>query len=75
MNDFIKQDYRDVVMRLKNMGFTNIKTVAIKDLITGWLTKDGSVESVSVAGKTDFQVGDKFMPDAEIVINYHTFNK
>ena len=75
VNDFIKQDYRDVVMRLKNMGFTNIKTVAIKDLITGWLTKDGSVESVSVAGKTDFQVGDKFMPDAEIVINYHTFNK
>ena len=66
-------DYRDVVLQLQNMGFTNIEKVEIPDLITGWITKEFSVEHVSISGLTNFKAGDKFMPDTPIIISYHTF--
>lgn len=66
-------NYNDVVSKFENAGFTNIKTEAIDDLITGWLTKDGDVEEVLVGGDVDY-LSDKWMPvDTEVVIRYHTF--
>lgn len=69
------EDYSDVVTSLRSVGFTNVTTATIDDLIVGWLTKDGEVEKVSVNGTTDFQANSKFPTDAEIVITYHTFPK
>ncbi len=71
--DFKGDDYQDVKTRLQDAGFTSIETTAIPDLITGWLTKDGEVEEVSVNGETDFGAGSEFSKDATIVIRYHTF--
>jgi len=71
--DFKFSNYEDVVMQLQTAGFTNIKTVALKDIILGWLTKDGEVERVSVNGETEFKKGAKFDADAKIVVTYHTF--
>ncbi|MDD6060070.1 MAG: DUF4839 domain-containing protein [Ruminococcus sp.] len=67
------EDYEDIVEKFRDAGFVNIKTVKIEDLITGWLTSDGEVEEVAINNSTDFEEGDFFIPEAEIIINYHTF--
>lgn len=65
--------YSDVVNEFKDQGFTNIKTEVLDDLVTGWLVKDGEVESVSVDGSEGYSA-DKWYPnDVEVVVTYHTF--
>ncbi len=71
--DLKGEDYKDVMTLLQVSGFTNIKTEVLDDLITGWLTKDGEVEKVSINGDTDFSTKSKYSYDAKIVITYHTF--
>lgn len=62
-----------ILIELTNSGFTNVKTIPIEDLITGWLTKDGEIESISIDGDTDFISGRKYDPGVEVEIQYHTF--
>ena len=71
--DFRRKDYNVVINDLKDAGFTNISIVEIKDLKTGILVKNGSVESISVDGSKDFEKGDVFPKDSKIRIDYHTF--
>lgn len=66
-------DYEDVVLQFETSGFTNIICEPQGDLITGWLTSDGSVESVSINGDTHFLKGDWYPADAKVVIRYHSF--
>ncbi len=66
-------NYQEVVTQLKDAGFTNIETEVLSDLVTGWTTKDGEVEKVSVDGDDLFSTDDKFPIDANIVVTYHTF--
>ena len=73
--ELVGQNYLSVVEELKKKGFTNIKTVAIKDLITGWLTDNGEVEEVTIEGKTDFTHKSYYPSDVEIIVSYHTFKK
>lgn len=67
------QNYESVVQQFKDAGFTNIKTTKLEDLITGWLTEDGSVEKVTIDGKEDFESGEVYSKDIPIDITYHTF--
>jgi hypothetical protein len=67
------RDYQDVVNDFKEEGFNNIKTEKLEDLITGWITKDGEVESVSVDGDKDYSPDVWYSNDVEVVITYHTF--
>ena len=53
----------------------NIKRDVLKDLIKGWIVKDGSVEKVTIDGKAAFKRNEKFRINAPIVIQYHTFKK
>jgi uncharacterized lipoprotein YehR (DUF1307 family) len=66
-------DYHEVINVFKEQGFKNIKTKKLEDLITGWITKDGEVESVSVDGNTDYSADDWYPNNVEVVITYHTF--
>lgn len=67
------RDYQEVYKQFEKKGFTNIQFEVLDDLVTGWLTKDGEVESVSVDGDTDYS-SDKWYPaDVEVIITYHTF--
>lgn len=65
--------YETVVKELQNAGFTNIRTEAIYDLIIGFFTSDGDVESVSIAGNSSFSQGQQFEQTAEVIITYHTW--
>jgi hypothetical protein len=58
---------------LKNAGFVNITTNPEYDLITGWINKEYSVESISINGDANFSENESFRPDAEIVILFHRF--
>lgn len=65
--------YQEVVNDFKEKGFKNIKTEKLEDLITGWLTKDGEVESVTVEGNKDYSPDVWYSNAVEVVITYHTF--
>lgn len=68
-------NYKEVVSKFENAGFTNIKTEAIEDLVTGWLTKDGDVEEVLVGGDVNYS-SDRWLPaDTEVIVKYHAFPK
>jgi len=63
----------DVIKDFEDHGFKNIVLEKEEDLITGWLTKDGEVESVSVDADKDY-LPDKWYPEqVEVIITYHTF--
>ncbi len=70
-----EKNYEDLNKMLENAGFVNITLKPEYDLITGWITKDGSVESVTINGDDSFSTLDSYRPDAEIIIVYHTFKK
>ena len=42
--------YEEVAAAFETAGFSNIEYEIIDDLITGWLTKDGEVERVTLDG-------------------------
>jgi len=66
-------DFKTVEESFIANGFTNIKLERIEDLITGWLTKDGEVEEVSVGGDIGYLSGSWVSADTEVIIRYHTF--
>lgn len=68
-----KENYKDVVTKFEKSGFTNIEVQKLEDLITGWITKDGSVESVSIDGDTNYDSSKRYSRDSKILIVYHTF--
>ncbi|WP_161568092.1 DUF4839 domain-containing protein [Exiguobacterium sp. SH0S1] len=69
------RNYKEVVDEFEANGFTNVKTEKLEDLITGWITEDGEVEEVSVAGDVEY-APDEWMPEGtEVVITYHTFKE
>ena len=69
------RDYQDVKAAFEEKGFTNIKLVELDDLVTGWLTKEGEVESVSVDGDVDYGADVWYSNDVEVIITYHVFPK
>jgi hypothetical protein len=71
--DYVGQNVENVREELSAYGFVNIALLEKKDLIKGWLTKVGTVEEVSINGKTNFKKKTKFRPDDRVVIVYHTF--
>lgn len=66
------EHFEDTVSKLLSEGFTNVSTEAIPDLITGWLTKEGSVELVTL-NDAAFEEGDIAHKDDKIVVKYHAF--
>lgn len=67
------RNYVDVIDDFEKKGFINITTEVLDDLITGWLTKDGEVESVSVDGDKNYSADHWYPADVEVIITYHTF--
>ena len=65
--------YEEVIADFEYHGFLNIKTVAIEDLVVGWFTEDGEVESVTINGADDYKENEWYPSDAEVLIEYHTF--
>lgn len=70
-----KLNYVDVGDKLQELGFTEIYERPIRDLVTGWITKDGSVEKVTIGNVYPFKKNSVFAYDTKITIEYHKFKK
>lgn len=68
-------NYQDVMKIFMDAGFENIALEVEYDIITGWMTDDGEVKSVTVNGDNKFSVGNEYRADAEVIITYHTYRK
>ena len=64
------KDYKEVEASFKKAGFTNIKTKILYDIIFG-ITQEGEVEEVTINGDDDFNRGDIYAKNADVVITYH----
>ena len=72
-NDLEGENFELVISDLKNAGFSDITTKTQADLVIGIITKEGTVESVSINGDSAFDEDDIFPEDSKIVVIYHTF--
>lgn len=68
-------NYLDVIDEFEKAGFINVTTDVKYDIVTGWMTDDGEVKSVSINGDKKFDADDEYRLDAEVVITYHTWKK
>lgn len=68
---YIDKPYETVVDDLKAAGFTNIATAELRDLKDYEDDDVGEVATVSIGGRTDFNAGEIFEKDTEIVVTYH----
>lgn len=66
------ENYLLVVQEMQAMGFTNITIITKKDLITGLITKPGTVSRISIGGNPDFVKNDIFAKDSAVIIEYHS---
>ena len=71
ISDFESKNYASVEAMFTSAGFTNIKCVPLNDLTIGLLKKPGTVESITINGKSVTSGGKKYSPDAAVVIAYH----
>lgn len=44
-------NYEDVISSFEDAGFVNIKTEVEYDIVTGWISEDGEVKSVTIDGE------------------------
>lgn len=72
-DDYCGQNYEEVEEELQAYGFKNIALLQKKDLLNGWMVKDGTVKEISISGKANFKKGQRFSSMARVVITYHTF--
>ena len=72
VNDYIGENYLDAYNHIIGLGFSNVTLVPEKDLINGWLTKDGTVEDIVIGGISEFKRKTQFSPDTPVMITYHT---
>ena len=70
-----KKNYAEICSQLRALGFINIVACAIRDLTTGWLIKDGSIEKVIIGDNSAFKKGAIYPYDVKILVKYHTFKK
>lgn len=68
-------NYLDVIDEFENAGFVNVTTVVEYDIVTGWLTDDGEVKSVTINGDKKFDSYNEYRLDAEVVVTYRTLKK
>ncbi len=74
IDDFESKNYEAIEAILISAGFTNIKSIALKDLTVGIFDKPNTVESITINGKEIEEGGGKYPSNARIIISYHSFS-
>lgn len=69
-SDLFGKDHKEVVDKLKAMGFTNVTEQPLYDIVFG-ITTEGSCDYVSINGSTDYKKGDIFDKEVEVIVPYH----
>lgn len=69
--ELIGEKVNDVITRLTEAGFNNVKAVSIKDLYVGSDKSVGEVEQVVIGGQSWLNANSMVPYDAEIIVTYH----
>ena len=69
----VKRDFDQLASELVDIGFTEVYTLPLKDLTTGWIKKDRSVQQVLIEGIEAIKKGMSIEHDKKITIQYHSF--
>lgn len=70
---FEGKHYMDVNDYFVEKGFENITTNPLHDLITGWISKENTVKTVTINGRDDYKAYRWYTPLDPVVINYHSY--
>lgn len=73
--EFKGKNYKKVKKKLQEAGFKKVKVIYKKDLITGWIKKENTVDSVSVNDDFKYDTDTSYRIDADIKIYVHSFKK
>ena len=73
--DVRKKNYIEIVQQLISLGFTQVYIKENAVLVTGWISKDGSIEKMTVKNEESYKEGIMYDYDVDIKINYYTFPK
>lgn len=68
-------NYKDVEDAFRAAGFSDIQFAVEYDIITGWISKEGDVESITINDSDEFYEGSSYHPSAHVVITYHDLIK
>ncbi|WP_373760065.1 hypothetical protein [Streptococcus ferus] len=71
----IKRDFVELSKELTHIGFTDVCTLPLNNLKTGWMKKDGAVKRVMIEGLNTIKRGMSIEYDKKITIQYHSFKK
>ena len=70
--DYIGKNYSEASQEMKACGFKNIQSKPLGDLLTGWFTKENTIESITIDGNS-FAKGKIYDGSKSIVlIKYHS---
>lgn len=69
----IKRDFEQLASELVDIGFTEVYTLPLKDLTTGWIKKERAVQQVLIEGIDTIKKGMPVEHDKKITIQYHSF--
>lgn len=70
-----KMSYMTAGNQFEELGFTEIYEKPIRDLVTGWVKRAGSVERITIGDANSFKKNSVFPYDVRITIEYHTFKE
>lgn len=69
----IQRDFDQLASELVDIGFTEVYTLPLKDLTTGWIKKERTVQQVLIEGIDAIKKGMPVEHDKKITIQYHSF--
>lgn len=67
---YMRQNQNDCIQRLMQLGFENVEASAVTDVLWG-ATQPEQVVAITVDNVQEFQYGDCFDSDVEVVVYYH----
>lgn len=73
-NEYKDKNYKDVINKLKELGFTNIIEKQVYDK-NSEIANDGKVDSVIINGQEQYKKGDIFNKNTEVIVTYHLKNE
>jgi len=72
MEDYGGKNFNTIVMLFRGAGFTNVTAIPMNDLNIFNQGKNGQVESVTINGNDEFEEGDIFPMNSNVLITYHS---
>lgn len=72
MSEYENMNFQSVRLLFQGAGFTNVQAVPLNDLTIFNQKKNGQVESVTINGTDEFEEGDVYPQNSNVLITYHS---